>query len=155
MSFTLPTGHRLGTPTPLFRKIEDEEVANEEANLVSRATPQPVPAVPQVPAASIEDFHKIKMEVIEVVHAEVVPKSKKLLLLQVATKSGPRQIVSGIASHFQPEQLVGKRLVACVNLQTARIKGLESQGMILAAQGEDGALHLVEMPSAPVGAEIS
>ena len=150
MSFILTSGHQLGAPKPLFRKIEDEEIAREEAKL------QPQQAVEAAaPTVSIEEFHRVNMEVVEVIKAEAVPKSQKLLLLQVMTGGGPRQIVSGIASFYKPEELVGKRLVACLNLPTAKIRGVESQGMILAASGSDGKVIVLEMPSSPVGAKIS
>ena len=151
MGFALPAGHRLGTPKPLFRKIEDEEIVSEEMALQSRSLPAPVPKLPTI---SIDDFRRVKMEVVEVVRVESVPNSQKLLLLHVATSLGDRQIVSGIAQAFQPNELVGKKLVACINLKPTRIKGVESQGMILTAENSQGALELLEMSSSTVGSEI-
>ena len=153
MAFILPAGHRLGAPKPLFRKIEDEEIAREEAKLQPQKPQEP--AASEAPTVSIDEFHRVNMEVVEVLRAEVAPKSQKLLLLHVLTSTGPRQIVSGIAQFFKPEELVGKRLVACLNLPTARIRGLESQGMILAATGPDGKVALLETPSSSVGAKVS
>lgn len=153
LAFSLPPGHRLGAPKPLFRKIEDEEIAIEEAKL---QPPAPVEApAPEMPTITIDDFHRVNMEVIEIVRAEAVPKSQKLLLLQVLSSTGPRQIISGIAQAFRPEALVGKRVVACLNLPTAKIRGFESQGMILAAEASDGKLSLLEMPASPIGAKVS
>jgi methionyl-tRNA synthetase len=154
LAFTLPAGHRLAEPKHLFRKIEDEEIAREEAKLQPPKAPEP--AVPDVPpTVSIDEFQRVNMEVVEVIRAEAVPKSQKLLLLQVLTGTGSRQIISGIAQHFKPEDLVGKKLVACLNLPTAKIRGFESQGMILAASGSDGKVSLLEMPTSLVGAKIS
>jgi methionyl-tRNA synthetase len=154
LAFTLPAGHRLAEPKHLFRKIEDEEIAREEAKLQPPKAPEPV--VPDLPpTVSIDEFHRVNMEVVEVIRAEAVPKSQKLLLLQVLTGTGSRQIISGIAQHFKPEELVGKKLVACLNLPTAKIRGFESQGMILAASGSDGKVSLLEMPTSSVGAKIS
>jgi methionyl-tRNA synthetase len=155
MAFSLPSGHRLGMPRPLFRKIEDEEVALEEAHLQSRTCPEQPVALPEVPTISIDEFRRVKMEVVEILKAELVPNSKKLLLLQAATSLGNRQIISGIAETFRPEELIGKRVVACVNLKPSRIKGIESQGMILAVEGESGALQLLEAGAAEVGSSIS
>ena len=153
LAFALPAGHRLGQPQPLFKKIEDEEIAREEAKLQPQKPAEP--STPEVAMVSIDEFARVNMEVIEVVQAEAVPKSQRLLLLQVMTSTGPRQIISGIAQFFKPEELIGKRLIACLNLPTARIRGLESQGMILAATGPDGKTALLEMPASPVGAKVS
>ena len=154
LAFTLPPGHRLGEPKPLFRKIEDEEIVREEAKLQPPKAAEPV--VPDAPATvTIDEFQRVNMEVVEVIRAEAVPKSQKLLLLQVLTGTGARQIISGIAQHFKPEELVGKKVVACLNLPTAKIRGFESQGMILAASGSDGKVSLLEMPTSLVGAKIS
>ena len=155
MAFSLPPGHRLGEPRPIFRKIEDEEIAYEEAALQSRGKPEQPAPLPEIPAISIDDFRRVKMEVVEILKAELVPKSKKLLCLNVATSLGARQIISGIAETFRPEELVGRRVVACINLKPTRIKGIESQGMILTAEGENGALHLLEVGPAEVGSVIS
>ena len=155
MAFVLPSGHRLGSPSPLFRKIEDEEIFLEEAKLQSHAQPGPVAPVPEVAPIAIDDFRRVTMEVVEIVKAELVPNSQKLLLLHVLTRQGPRQIVSGIAQAFRPEVLIGKRVVACTNLKPCRIKGVESQGMILTAEGPNKALTLLEVASGEVGSLIS
>lgn len=154
MAFSLPQGHRLGTPRPLFRKVEDEEVAVEEAKLYARAAPEAPVDVPIRGAISIDEFRRVKMEVVEIIKAELIPNSQKLLLLHVSTSLGARQIVAGIAQAFAPKELTGKRVVACLNLKPARMKGVESQGMILTAEGPEGSLTLLEVPAAEVGSEI-
>lgn len=152
VAFEIPSGLMLGTPQHLFKKIEDEEVAQEEAKLNARSALCRKSEEGR-PCISIDDFRKIQLEVVEIVEAEKQASSNKLLRLQVSTSLGPRQIVSGIAQFFDPKDLVGKRVVACLNLKSCRIKGTESQGMILTAEHEGG-LTLLEMPEVPVGAEI-
>lgn len=152
LAFRLPPGHRLGDPAPLFRKIENEEIAAEEAELQARAKPLPSSELPLI---SIDEFRRVQMEVVEILKAEKVPKSDALLLLEVATRSGKRQIVSGIAKAYSPEQLTNKHVVACLNLKPARIKGVESQGMVLTAEGSDGKICLLEVDTASVGSKIT
>jgi methionyl-tRNA synthetase len=155
MAFSLPAGHRLGAPSPLFRKIEDEEIALEEAKLQSRGKQEQPVVTPDVPSVSLDDFRRVQMEVVEILKAEPVANSQKLLVLQVETGKGSRQIVSGIAQAFRPEELIGKRVVACTNLISTRIRGVESQGMLLTAEGSNGALQLLEVAAAKVGSVIS
>lgn len=89
----------------------------------------------------IEHFAKVKLRVGLVESCEPIPKSKKLLKLQVdlGATLGKRQVLAGIAEHFTPESLVGKKIVVVANLKTAKLMGHESQGMLLAASSEDGA----------------
>jgi methionyl-tRNA synthetase len=151
MAFALPPGHRLGMACPLFRKIENEEIAAEEARLQKIETPE---VSPKVDTIAIDDFRRVRMEIVQVLRAEAVPKSQKLLQMQVATSLGEKTIVAGIAKAFSPHDLIGKRLVACLNLTPARIKGIESQGMLLMAEGPAGELELLEVSSSPVGSVI-
>lgn len=126
--------------------------------------PTPESAAPQQPAAqptatvaptqdliSIDDFARIDLRVAEVVAAEAVPKADKLLKLTVKMGSETRTVVSGIRQWFAPEDLVGRRVVLVANLKPAKLRGIESQGMILAAEDEHGNLDLVgtglELPS--------
>ena len=117
------------------------------------ASPQPTPATPTaapvaaqsaapstaVPAAAppmqigIDDFMKIQLKAAKVLSAERVPKSEKLLKLQVSLGSEQRQIVAGIGKKYEPETLVGKTIVIVANLKPAKLMGIESQGMVLAA----------------------
>ncbi len=104
---------------------------------------------------SIEDFQKVELRVAQVVAAERHPNADRLLILRLSLGDEERTVVSGIARWYRPEELVGKKLVLVANLKPARIRGVESQGMILAAsQGE--ALALVEVPGGvPLGARVS
>lgn len=139
----LGAGHRLDTPAILFVKIEDEMIQRELDLLgPSDAHPPAVPsASPAKPTVTLDDFKKVDLRVATVIAAERVPKSDKLLKLQVTVGQEHRQVVAGIAQHYTPEQLVGKDVVVVFNLQPAKLMGLESQGMLLAASDDAG--HLV------------
>ena len=104
---------------------------------------------------SIDDFMKVELRVAKVLEAEAVPKSKKLLKLKVDTGADQRTIVAGIAEAYQPEQLIGRTIVIVANLQPAKLMGVESQGMVLAASLDGGAPTLVgfDGPMAP-GARV-
>lgn len=139
-------GHVLGRPEILFTKIEDGTIA---AELSSLGSPQPGAATASAEpkkeptTLSIEDFQKVDLRVGKVVEAESVPKSKKLLKLQVQVGSETRQVVAGIAQHYTPEELVGKSVVVVCNLQPAVLMGQESRGMLLAASDEEGHLTVL------------
>ena len=106
---------------------------------------------------SIDEFFKVELRVGRVVMAEAVPKSKKLLRLEVETGSGIRQIVSGIAKSYMPESLVGRHVVYVANLKPAKLMGIESNGMVLAATDANGEAVLIEpedVTRAPAGSEV-
>jgi methionyl-tRNA synthetase len=97
----------------------------------------------------IEEFKKLELRVATVIAAEKIPKADKLLKLRVSLGGEERQIVAGIAGHYAPEDLVGKQVVVVANLAPARIRGEESQGMLLAASDEEGTLAILT-PERPV-----
>lgn len=142
----LPAGHVIGTPELLFEKIEDEAIdrqlqklqASKEANALSNAI-----VTPQKESITFEDFGKMDIRVSTVIAAEKVAKTKKLLKLTVDTGIDKRTIVSGIAEHFTPEEIVGKQVLVLVNLAPRELKGIESQGMILMAEDATGKLQIV------------
>ena len=142
----IPSGHRLGTPEILFTKIEDATIAKELSMLGQpddgKTATAPVPEQ-ATPLASIDDFKKLDLRVAKIVSAEPVPKSKKLLKLEVEVGAERRTIVAGIAQHYQPETLLGLSIVVVFNLQPATLMGQESRGMVLAASDESGKLLLV------------
>lgn len=147
----IPEGHRIGKPEILFAKIEDDVIESELTRLNNS---QPAgPSSQNVPAASpmitIEDFKKVDLRVAKVLGCEKVPKSEKLLKLQVQVGTEERQIVAGIAQQYAPEDLVGKSLVIVYNLQPAKLMGHESRGMLLAASDKDGKLVVIG-PSAEI-----
>ena len=92
---------------------------------------------------SIDDFKKIKLRTAKILEAERVPKSKKLIKLQIALGEETRQIVAGIGEKFTPEELIGKTIVVVANLQPAKLMGQESNGMLLAVNDESGAVSLI------------
>ena len=150
----IEAGHTIGEPELLFEKIEDEVIqrqidklaAIKEANLAAE-----VKAEPQKDECTFDDFQKMDIRVSTIVAAEKVAKTKKLLKLTVDTGIDTRTIVSGIAEHFTPEELVGKQVLVLVNLAPRELKGILSQGMILMAEDATGKLRLVQ-PSEPVKA---
>ena len=110
------------------------------------------------PRISIDEFAKIELRVGRVVAAEAVPKSRKLLRLEVEDGAGVRQIVAGLLKSHPPETLVGRRVVFIANLKPAKLAGLESNGMVLAAAAADGTpvlLTVDEPDQVPPGSEIS
>ena len=99
-------------------------------------TPSPAPAAAP-PPITIEDFQKIQLRVAKVLTAERVPKSEKLIKLQVDLGTEQRQVVAGIGKKYAPEELIGRRVVIVANLKPAKLMGVESQGMVLAAGDAD------------------
>src|SRR5690625_4400581 len=89
-----------------------------------------------------DDFMKLDMRVAEIVHAEKMENADKLLKLQVDLGSSKRQIISGIAKHYEPSDLVGKKIVCVTNLKPVKLRGELSEGMILSGEGPDGTLSL-------------
>jgi methionyl-tRNA synthetase len=115
------------------------------------------PATPDTPRISIDEFAKVELRVGRVVTAEAVRKSKKLVRLEVEDGGGVRQIVAGIAKAYEPETLVGRHVVFVANLQPARLMGIESNGMVLAAldaAGQPVLLRPDDPERAPAGSAI-
>ena len=104
---------------------------------------------------SIEEFRKIELKVATVKSAEPHPNADKLLVLQIDLGDEQRQICAGIRNHYAPEELVGKQIVVVANLETARLRGLESQGMLLAASDEGRVIILTPQKPVQPGAKIS
>jgi methionyl-tRNA synthetase len=103
-----------------------------------------------------EDFARVEFKVAKVVACEKVPKADKLLKLQLEVGEEKRQIVSGIAQHYTPEEMVGKLIILVANLKPKALRGIESHGMLLAASTADGKLSLVtvDKPDFPSGAKV-
>ncbi len=142
----LPAGHQIGVGEILFAQIEDAEIqkqidkleATKTANAMEEKTIEP-----QKETATFEDFAKIDLRVGTIIAAEKMPKANKLLVLKVATGLDTRTIVSGIAEHFTPEEVVGKRVMVLVNLAPRALRGVESEGMLLLANDAHGKLVFV------------
>ncbi|MGB3466719.1 MAG: methionine--tRNA ligase [Cyclobacteriaceae bacterium] len=143
----------------LFEKIEDELVEKQINKLEETKKQNEVPASKVSPAKSevnFDDFMKMDMRVGTILEAEKVPKSSKLLKFKVDTGLDERTILSGIAKFFSPEEMIGKQVTVLVNLAPRKIMGIESQGMILMAENEDGSLKLLQPHEvADTGATIS
>lgn len=150
----LEEGHVLGKAKILFKKIEDD-VIEAEIQKLQKALKGKEEAEPQEEKIDYELFQKIKLKVAEVVKAEPIPKSKKLLKLQLQLGNEQRQIVAGIAEHYKPEELIGKKIIIVANLKPAKLFGVESNGMLLAASA-DGKMSLLTImdDSMPSGSEI-
>jgi len=142
----LKSGHKIGQAEILFSQIEDSEIqkqidkleATKKANVMENQVTEP-----QKPTATFEDFSKLDLRVGTIIEAEKMPKANKLLVLKVDTGIDVRTIVSGIAEHFSPEEVIGKRVTVFVNLAPRALRGVESQGMILMTNDKDGKLVFV------------
>lgn len=156
---TLSEGQKLGESTILFQKIEDAQIEAEIHKLHSLAAAQtqqskPIEYAPLKPLIEYDDFEKIDLRVGVILEAAAVPKSKKLLVLKVDLGFEVRTIVSGISQFYQPDDLVGKRIVVLANLKPAKLMGIESQGMLLAGS-LDASLELLSVQDLPAGSSIS
>ncbi len=143
----LATGHHIGEPSLLFEKIEDDVIQKQLDRLEEIAKQNKaaeVKAEPQKAECSFDDFQKMDIRVSTILEAEKLPKTKKLLKLTIDTGIDKRTIVSGIAEHFSPEELVGQQVLVLVNLAPRDFKGITSQGMILMAEDATGALRLLQ-----------
>ncbi|HTL10205.1 MAG TPA: methionine--tRNA ligase [Chitinophagaceae bacterium] len=151
----LSVGYSLREPQLLFRKIEDEEIRlqvekltkNKVVTTTNSASGEPAAeekAIPVKPTIQFDDFAKIDLRVGTILSAQKVPKADKLLQLEVDLGTEKRTIVSGIAQHFAPEAITGRQVVVVVNLAPRKMKGIESNGMILMAEDKTGKLHFVQ-----------
>ncbi len=141
----LTEGHALNKSEILVKKIDDKQVGEIMEFLEKGTLPVESIKAPQAPFVTLDEFKKIDLRVARVLAAEKVPKSEKLLKLQVEIGSEQRQIIAGIAKQYSPEDLLGKLVVVVANLQPAKLMGQESQGMLLAANDKDGKLAIVTL----------
>ena len=137
----------------IFPRIDPEKEI-EELNAILEAS-KPAPKIELAPEIAIDDFAKVELRIALVKSCEKVKKSKKLLCIQLDDGMGGRQIVSGIAEWYKPENLVGKKIIVVANLKPAKLCGIESNGMLLAADAPDGFAKVVfPDQSLPCGAKI-
>nr|WP_321358685.1 methionine--tRNA ligase [uncultured Draconibacterium sp.] len=142
----LSVGHKVNKPELLFEKIEDKVIEaqlqkladTKKANEMAEAT-----AAPAKENIEFDDFAKMDVRAGTVIECEKVAKTKKLLKLKIDTGIDQRTVVSGIAEYYQPEELIGKQVSILVNLAPKKLRGIESQGMILCAENADGTLSIV------------
>ena len=140
----IPSGHQTEAPTILFQKIEDTLVEAELARLeASKSANKTVEFEPQKETIAFEDFTKLDIRLGTILEAEKVKKADKLLKLTVDTGIDKRIIVSGIAEHYSAEEVVGKTVSVLLNLAPRKIKGIESEGMILMAEDAEGKLSFM------------
>ena len=151
----MPVGGTVGTAEILFGRIDAAKKLQEiEEKKAVKETPA-APAVEFKDEIAFDDFEKVDMTVVKVLECENVKKSKKLLRFTLDDGSGkPRQILSGIAAYYKPEELVGKTLVACTNLAPRKMMGLESCGMLLSAEKDEKLTLLILDDSIPAGAKL-
>ena len=161
----LATGTKVQKGDPLFPRIE----VTEDGDTVIAATKKTAakPAKTEAPKAeakkaapaaadeiTIEDFAKLDLRVATIVAAERVPKTDKLLKIQVKIGDEERTIVSGIAQHYEPEALIGRNVIVIANLKPAKLRGIESRGMVLAASDGEGNLVLADAPGIASGSKV-
>lgn len=158
----LPGGTLLTSPTPIFPRIDPAKSAELEKTMNVEETPAPVaapapppPAAPEVETIGIEDFLKVQLRVARILEAEPIDGSDKLLKLQVMIGDERRQVVAGIKANYEPVDLIGRQIVVVYNLKPAKLRGVESQGMLLAATSEDGGAILLQPDrETPEGARV-
>lgn len=142
----IPAGHELGEAGLLFEKIEDATIQAQIDKLLATKKANEMASVKAAPAKEniqYEDFMKMDIRVGKIIAAEKVAKTKKLMKLTVDTGIDERTIVSGIAEHYTPEEVIGRQVSVLVNLEPKPLKGIVSQGMILMAENADGTLSFV------------
>ncbi|TVQ92662.1 MAG: methionine--tRNA ligase [Bacteroidetes bacterium] len=144
----LKEGHNINAPEFLFSKIEDEAIQNQIDKLINTRKNNKADSQKEPEAfkddISYDDFIKMDLRIATIVQAEKVSKTRKLLKLTLDTGLGTRTVVSGIAEFYNPEDIIGQQVVLLVNLKPKTIKGIESHGMILMAENNDGEFVFVQ-----------
>ncbi|HWZ87159.1 MAG TPA: methionine--tRNA ligase subunit beta, partial [Thermoanaerobaculia bacterium] len=158
----LPLSKPMPEVPALFPRVDaaayfkDKDGAMTDTANPAAAPAAPAPAAPTDDRITIEDFQKVRLRTAKILVAERVPKSNKLMRLEVDLGDERRQIVAGIAAVYEPEALVGRNVVVVANLKPAKLMGVESNGMVLAASvGEAGAPVLLDVPAdVPPGSKV-
>ena len=157
LEFGAVSEFKVGEATPIFARIDMEKAlaeiaADAEAKAKAEKKAENVATMAEI---SIEDFMKVELRAAKIVECEKIPKAKKLLKLTLDDGSGkPRTVASGIAKWYEPEDLIGKTVVVVANLKPAKLCGVESQGMILAADAGEDDVKVVFLENVPAGAKI-
>ena len=158
-----PNGNKVTEkPEILFARIDVKEMEAKIAEVEAKNAPKPAPAeapkkeaVPGVAQITIDDFAKVELTVAEITACEPIKRAKKLLKLTLNDGTGtPRTVASGIAKWYKPEDLVGRSVVVVSNLKPATLCGVESQGMILAADAAEDDVRVIFVDGVPAGAKI-
>lgn len=164
----LATGTKVQKGEPLFPRIEVTEAGETVIAATKKTAAKAIkaeapkaeakkevkPAAAAADEITIADFAKIDLRVATVIAAERVPKTDKLIKLQVKIGDEERTIVSGIAQHYEPENLIGKNVIVIANLKPAKLRGIESRGMVLAASDGEGNLVLADAPGIASGSRV-
>ena len=156
LEFGVIKEYSVGEATPLFARLDTakvlEEIAAEQEAAKKAAVPENVATIEQI---SIEDFAKIELKAAKILTCEPVPKAKKLLKLTLDDGSGTqRTVASGIAKWYKPEELIGHTVIVVSNLKPAKLCGVESQGMILAADCSEDDVKVLFIDNVPAGSKI-
>lgn len=148
----LAAGTQVAPGDPVFPRIEMPEWVDQDA----QPPPKEDPKMPneQENLISFKEFQKLKLKVASIVQADRVEGADRLLKLKVSLGSEERQLVAGVAEHYDPDALVGRQIVVLTNLEPATIRGVESQGMLLAASSSDGLALLQPDHGLPDGSEV-
>lgn len=153
----LTVGEKVGTPEPLFSRMDAEKTLEEihaEIEAKKQAAAKAEENLVTLPEISIDDFAKVELRAAKITACEPIKKAKKLLKLTLNDGSAkPRTVASGIAQYYKPEDLIGKTIIVVANLKPATLCGVESQGMILAADSADG-VKVVFLDGVEPGAKI-
>ena len=150
-------GNSVGTATPLFQRIDAEKMLAdiEEKQKAAQAKEKAFSEIEGIAKIGIEDFMKVDLRVAKITDCEPVKKAKKLLKLTLDDGTGkPRTVASGIAKYYKPEELVGKSVIVVSNLKPAVLCGVESQGMILAADCSEDDVKVIFVDGVPAGSQV-
>ena len=152
-------GIKLGKTEIIFKKIEDEELQPEierlEKIVAEMEQKNNVEGIALLPQISFDEFGKTDLRVAKILTAEPVPKTKKLLKLSLSIGTEKKQVVAGIAEFYKPEELPGRKVILVANLAPVKLRGIESQGMILAANAPDGLSLVTVDKNVPEGSKVS
>ena len=150
-------GNKVGTATPLFQRIDAEKMLAdiEEKQKAAQAKEKAFSEIEGIAKIGIEDFMKVDLRVAKITDCEPVKKAKKLLKLTLDDGTGkPRTVASGIAKYYKPEELIGKSVIVVSNLKPAVLCGVESQGMILAADCSEDDVKVIFVDGVPAGSQV-
>ena len=152
--FSMSAGHRLNNPEILFKKIEDDVIEKEIEKLKGPVKPTKENHI-EKDHITFDEFCKIDLRIAKVIEAERIPKTDKLMKLQIKIGEETRQIVAGIAKHYEIDQIVGKQIVVVANLESTKIRNEVSNGMLLAAKDKDQLTLLTTIDEIEPGSKIS
>ncbi|KGP89925.1 methionyl-tRNA synthetase [Pontibacillus chungwhensis BH030062] len=156
----IPAGTKVQKGQPIFPRLETEEETQIIKNMMKGGTPAPEEeekeeSEEEAEEIGIDDFLKVDLRVAEVVEADKHPKADKLLRLQLDLGNEQRQVVSGIAKHYAPEDLIGRKVICVTNLKPVKLRGELSQGMVLAGEDKEGTLSLASVDqNLPNGTQV-